>query len=245
MNKLFSLLMFLTFFVSEGISQVQKSALISVYSNREISKGDFGNGISAAVEALADDSVFDLTQITETFYNKLKNEFIPKFDFSVIYGEEVWGVEGYSNLLEDSGTIFKMGDNSINKVEEYLPIMGAGLIKNKKAIELSFDLYEDVDAVMTAFLTFELDKKAELLGFGTAKVKARCYVRIFNSEGKKIFKLSESGDSDDKFKFAMGGSLFETSEIQNLVEQATKNLFKEMDSSFGKKIAKMNKKLKK
>jgi hypothetical protein len=245
MKKNISILVIAMLLTLSVNAQINKVYLISFFTQREIEPGDFGNGLSAAISTLSKDSTFKTEKLIQNFYNKFITDFTPKFPFPIVSGNEAWGAQGYSNLLDDA--TIKYADWQVTVIENSLPIMGAGIITNKSAITKALTLYPDADAIMTVQLTFRLSKDFEFAGFGTAKVVAYANVRIYDKESnrKPKFKLNADAKSDDNFKFALGGSVFETQIIQKLVEQATKNLFVEMDKNFPKQIKKMENRLKK
>jgi hypothetical protein len=226
-------------------AQINKVYMISFFAQREIDPGDFGTGLKSSIMYLTKDTTFKTEKLIQNFYTKFMSDFAPKFPFPIITGDEAWTVNGYSNLLD--GILVSYKKEEVSSIGKSIPIIGAGVITNEGAIGKSITLYPDADAVMTVQLFYRLSKQLEIAGMGTAKVFAYAEVRIYDkgSSSSAKFKLSSKAKSDDSFTFALGGSVFETAIIQKLIEQATTNLFKEMDEDFPKQIKKMEKKLKK
>lgn len=227
------------------IAQMNKAAIVSVYGLREINADEFG-GLTKLMSDLSQDGNFKIDTLVTDFYNKLYNEFSKSFPFELIPEEEVLNREGYANILDNTSEQFKYKDYQVTLPEDrpYKPILSFGIIANNKAIENAIALFPEADGVMIAYLSYSLVKETEIMGFGTATVRAYINLKLHDKNNKVVLKLKEGAKSNKKIKFALGGSVFEAEEMQALCKEATENLLKDMEKELPKSLAKMAKKLK-
>lgn len=216
-------------------AQINTVALTSIYANKTINAPDFPT-ITLVLSKLAQDSAFDLTGIVNDFHKELYTNFSKSFPFEMYPEEEVLNNEAFIALGEESRT--GISDFFSVSPEGYYYIPETGKLKD----ELVNIFGDKVDGIMFADLEYQLYKKAQVLGFGTAAVSAYVRIRIFDKEGKKIFKLRVYQTSDKTIKFALGGVAMEPEEILPLCAEATDKAFGRMAEKLPKSIKKMNKK---
>lgn len=76
-----------------------------------------------------------------------------------------------------------------------LPLMV--LADDEKAILKSFELFPSVDGVMIANIDFNLYDAIGFGGISSKKGYAYVNIKIFDKQGKRIFKLKERASSSD------------------------------------------------
>lgn len=242
MKKLF-LTATLLFYVLIGIAQVDKVMLISFWGFREIEPGDFGGGITTMVSELAKDSSFMTQKYVDKLYENFNTEYVKSFPFTMMDENLILNAHGYDKITD--GATFKVDQSTASVIKTFQPILYSAILKNKDAIDKAFTMVPEADLVMVVRLSFSLVKKSEVFGFGVGAVRANVDMDGIGKDNKVYFKVRESATSDKTFKFALGGSAFKASEIQPLCDQAVENIFVEMKEVLPKRIAKMEKALKK
>lgn len=226
-------------------AQINKVAIVSVYGLREINADDFG-GLTKTMSTLSQDGNFQIDSLVTDFYTKLYTEFAQSFPFSIMPEEEVLSNPQYATILDNTAEQFKFQDYQVTTPEDrpYKPIMSFGLVVNNKAIESALAAFPEADGVMIAYISYSLVKESEIMGFGTAKIRAYINLKLHDRNNKVVLKLKEGAKSDKQIRFALGGSVFEAKEMQALCKEATANLLKDMEKELPKSLAKMAKKLK-
>lgn len=243
MKKLLLLLM-VCVLALPGQAQIKKCAVISVFGNRNLSDNPLDTKL---YEALLKDSSFNIAGTVAEFETLVNKEFLPQFPFPFKDKSEIVSNEEYKAL--DDMVVYKTGvweDSKFNWANPF--ISGEGYINiapwlgDGKVIKKTFEIFPDVDAVMIAYIDFNIYDAAGAMGISSKKVYAYANLKIFNSEGKRIFKLRDRATSK-KGVTAVGGFVFSPEKIKPLVYDAAEKLFVDMQKKFPKKLAKMAKKI--
>ncbi len=241
MKKLTLTSLFIVLFLA-GFAQVEKVILISFWADRQMDPGDFGSGLTASIATLTEDEDFNTQKYVDDFYKIFTENYQEKFPFEMMDESLILEAEGYENILDD--VTLRYPENRISTVNNFQPIIYQTIIRNKSAIPKAFEMVPEADLVMIVQLGFRLVKKMQIAGFGTGAIYAYTYISGVGKDGKLYLKINEGAQSDNTFKFALGGAVFDTKEIQALCDEAVKNLFSEMEDILPKRIKKMEKKLK-
>ncbi len=250
MKRLTLGLTFLTCFIYSysAYGQLTRVALISVYANRSLSDNPLDKIIN---EKIMNDSSFDLTPKVEDFANLINTQFLTLFPFPFIPKEEVLNAPGYKDLSKKTS---RMNDSVFSiegKVTPYIPASGYiaiasfGILDDVDAIKASFDLLPpDVDGVMIAYLSFQLEEQAGAMGMTIKRVRAYANIKIFNRKGQRIFKLKESEFSKGNVA-GFRGFIVEPNKVIPLVNDAADRLFEELKKRLPKSLAKLAKQIQK
>ena len=225
-----------------AFAQIDSVAVISVWANRSIDASDF-QGLSMAIENLSRNENFKLDSMLSKVHDELFDAYAKEFPFKLMDEKEVLDNDDYSQILEN--TTLKLSEWQVSAYENYLAIESRSPVRNKKAITNALQLFKKADGVMIVILHYRLKKKTEIVGFGTAVVEAYVNIQLFDRDGKSVLKIKERAESNETFKFALGGEVFEVEEIQKLCEQSTTNLLKDMYEILPKRLIKMKKKISK
>jgi hypothetical protein len=226
------------FLFAAGIAsaQINKCALISVFGDRNLSDNPLDTKI---YESLMKDSSFNLTPIVNKFDQTIRESFLPQFPFPFLAKEEVVKSAGYYDLR--ALTKWAKDSWSTTSADLYIPIAAFGIADDTEAIKKSFEVVQQgVDGVMIAYINFNIYNAG---GFGPmAKSKVYAYVnlKIFNKDGKRIFKVKERASSDMGV-LAVGGIITDTKKVMPMIESAANNLMKDMNTVLPKALAKMTK----
>ncbi len=225
-------------------AQIKKCAVISVFGNRNLSDNPLDTKL---YEALLKDSSFDISGTVAEFETLVNKEFMPQFPFPFKDKTEVVNNDEYKAL--DSITIYKTYAWNNSKFDWASPFIAAdGYLKiapwigDKDVIKKSFEVFPDVDAVLIAYLDFNIFDNVGIGGISSKKVRANANIKVFNKEGKRIFKLKE-GASSKKGVTALGGFVLDPKKLKPMVFDSAEKLFAEMKAKMPKKLAKMAKKI--
>ena len=248
MKKNVITLLILCFGVFESNAQLNKVALISVYGNRSLSDNPLEKAMN---EQLLNDSSFNLMPFVEKFSTIINDELLKEFPFPFVPKEEVINAPGYKDLAKytregTKGSTYDLVEGKVpiyNVASGYIPIASFGIVDNVEAIKKAFEvLPADVDGVMIAFMSFDLVDQMGTMGVTVKKVRAYINIKIFNREGKRIFKLKEY-ETSDKGIVAVGGFVAETKKIMPHLQNASDQLFEAMKKKLPKSLAKLAKKI--
>lgn len=231
-------------------AQLNKVALISVYGNRSLSDNPLEKAMN---EKLLKDSSFNLMPFVERFCTIINTDLLKEFPFAFVPKEEVINAPGYKDLVKytsrgmrDSAYTIDQGFVSpYNVAQGYIPIASFGIYNDVEAIKKAFEvLPPDVDGVMIAYLSYSFYDQVGAMGIAVKKVRAYVNLKIFNREGKRIFKLTEYETSSNGVA-AFGGFVAETKKIMPYLTDASDQLFDAMKKKLPKSLAKMAKKISK
>ena len=249
MKKSILLLLF-AFLVLSSNAQINKGALISVFGNRNLSDDPMDTKL---YQALLKDSSFDISGTVNQFEALIQTEFINKFTFGFKPKNEIVTNEGYlaldsivtykSHIWETNETMKTFSwTNPLVPADGYINIAALGIVTDKRAIKKAFEIFPDVDVVMIAYIDFNLYDAVGFGGISSKKVYSYANVKLFNSEGKRIFKLKERASSS-KGVTALGGFVLDPDKLKPMIFDASEQLFADMKSKMGKSLAKMAKKI--
>lgn len=229
-----------TLAVTTASAQITKGALISVFGDRNLSDDPLDTKI---YESLMKDTAFNLAPIVNKFDKTIREKFLPQFPFAFLNKEEVTQAQGYAALKDL--TRWAKDTWLTTPADAYVPIAAFGIADDTDAIKKSFEVVANgVDGVMIAYVNFNIYDAG---GFGPmAKKKIYAYVnlKIFNKDGKRIFKLKERASSDEGV-LAVGGIITDFGKLKPMIESSANNLMKDMESSLAKALAKMAKSMEK
>jgi hypothetical protein len=229
-------------------AQLNKVALISVYGNRNLSDNPLEKAMN---EQLLNDSSFNLMPFVEKFCTIINDDLLKEFPFPFVPKEEVINAPGYKELEKytregTKGSTYDIAEGKVpiyNVAKGYIPIASFGIVDDVAAIKKAFEvLPADVDGVMIAFLSFDLVDQAGAMGITVKKVRAYVNIKIFNREGKRIFKLKEY-ETSDKGMVAVAGFVAETKKIMPHIKDASEQLYEAMKKKLPKSLAKLAKKI--
>jgi len=238
----------LVVFINTANAQLKKVALISVYGNRALSDNPLDKVMN---EKLLNDTSFNLAPFVESFCGIINDDLLKEFPFPFVPKEEVINAPGYKELAKftgstASGTTIDLTEGKVplyNVAAGYIPIASFGIVDDVKAIKKAFEILpDDVDGVMIAYLSFQLVDQAGAFGITIKKVQAYANIKIFNREGKRIFKLKDWESSKGGIT-AIGGFVMETKKLMPHIKDASDNLFVSMKKKMVKSLAKLAKKI--
>jgi len=245
----------LTSCVFNAKAQLKKVAVISIYGNKKLgnSGGSASIGGGASIgdlnNLMLSDSAYNLKGIVERFSNLISNDLLKEFPFPFLPKEEVVNNPAYKNLIDDSKHFTRFSYEgkhpSVQVAEGYIPLAANGFLDDDvKAIKKSFEfLPADVDGVMIAYLDFDLQNSgASAFGVSSKKGFAFANIKIFNREGKRIFKLKDSEKSKGSITTVMG-MMTEPKKVIPLINDASEKLFAELLKELSKSINKLAKKI--
>lgn len=233
---------------NKSYAQLKKVAVISIYGNRNLSDNAMDRAFN---EKLLKDSSYNVDGLVAKFANYVNDEMIKDFPFAFVPKDEVVNHPEYKKLGEvasasKNNETYDILDGKVSVYSTapgYVPIASFGIIDDVKAIKQAFTfLPADVDGVMIAFITFRLEDQAGMMGLTVKKVRAYANVKIFNREGKRIFKLKESELSKESVTGAMG-IVVEPNKVMTLVKSAFEELLAAMKKKMPKSLAKLAKKI--
>ena len=191
------------------MGQVEKAALVSVYADKRVNMNDFG-GLAAMVSKLVQDEKFRLVPIVTAVKDRVLKEYSKNMPFEFLPEDDVIKKEGYINLEGmDTGLSLK---HFLSVPPGYL---GLGYL-NQTAFVIP-----DADAMVYVWTNFMLKKEFEILGVGTAKVRATVTLAVKNRDGKELMSIFQIGESDGVIVFALGG-VFDATELLPLCDEAAK-----------------------
>ena len=246
---------FCTSLVFKAQAQLKRVAIISIYGNKTLGNSggsaSIGGGVSLGNlnNLMLSDSAYNLTGIVDKFANLISVDLLKEFPFPFVTKDSVINNPGYKNLIDDSRHFSRSSyEGKYPKVQVfqgYIPLAANGFLDDDtKAIKKSFDyLPSDVDGVMIAYLDFDLQNGgASAFGVSTKKGFAAANIKIFNREGKRIFKLKDSEKSKGSITTVMG-MMTDTKKVIPLINEAADKLFEELQKELPKSINKLAKKI--
>lgn len=236
--------------INSAQAQLKKVALISVYGNRALSDNPLEKAMN---EKLLNDTSFNLAPFVERFCGIINDDLLKEFPFPFVPKEEVINSPGYKDLAKftgytASGSGYDLIEGKVplyNVAAGYIPIASFGIVDDVKAIKKAFEILPpDVDGVMIAYMSFQLVDQAGAFGITIKKVQAYANIKIFNRDGKRIFKLKDWESSKGGIT-AVGGFVVETKKLMPHIQDASDNLFASMKKKMIKSLAKLAKKIEK
>ncbi|MDH5608946.1 MAG: hypothetical protein OEY56_05665 [Cyclobacteriaceae bacterium] len=242
------------FCLSAAQAQITKAAVISVFGDKNLTDNPLDTKI---YESVFKDSSFNISRTVNDFDKVVWQMIVPAFDFPFMAKEDVLSSPAYQALdtlvvfkkdlnpdKENKGTFWEFF-NPIVPANGYVSITAFGALgTDKKAIQQAFQVFPELEAVMIAYVDFNLYDAMTTMGVTTQKINAYVNVKLFNSQGDRIFKLRERATSR-KGAVAVGGLMLDTGKIMELIDDASAQLFADMEAKIPKSIAKMTKKINK
>jgi hypothetical protein len=228
-------------------AQIKKAAIISVFGNKNLSDDPMDTKI---YEALLKDSSFNITGTVSDFEKVIEGKLIPALGIPFMNKEEVVGNAEYqkvkSRLVRDDeeGKDFQNFYNPYVAAKGYKNIAAFGIVNDKKAIARCFEIFPDIDAVLIAYIDYNLVAEAGAMGITNNRVYANCNIKMFNKEEKVIFKLKEGAKSKSSVVGA-AGLVTDPAKLKPMVFEASEQLIKDIEQKIPKSAAKMAKKLSK
>ncbi len=226
-------------------AQIKKAAIISIFGNKNLSKDPMNTML---FEALLKDSSFDISGTVLKFEKIIDEKMIPVFSFPFMDKKEVVSNGEYQKIKSTLMMTDSEEKKSHHLINPYIPAEGYknlaafGIVNDKKAIAKCFEIFPDVDAVMIAYISYNLYDGGGAMGMSSKKVYAYCNIKMFNKEGKRIFKLKERASSK-KGVMAIGGLVLDPEKLKPMVYDASERLLADMEAKISKSMAKMAKKL--
>ena len=241
------LLVFLVTSSFQADAQLKKVAIISIYGNKTL--GSDGSNVDAINGLMLKDSAYNLTGIVDKFANLISVDLLKEFPFPFVPKDSVVNNIKYKSLINESKHFSRSSYEgkypSVQVAEGYIPLAANGFFDDDiKAIKKSFEyLPSDVDGVMIAYLDFDL-QNGGVSAFGVSSKKgfASANIKIFNKEGKRIFKLKDSEKSKGSITTVMG-MLTDTKKVIPLINDAADKLFAELKKELPKSINRLAKKI--
>jgi len=245
----------LTMFVFNANAQLKKVAVISIYGNKKLgnSGGSASLGGGASIgnlnNLMLSDSAYNLIGIVERFATLITSDLLKEFPFPFVPKDTVINNPGYKTLIEESKHFSKSsyeGKNpSVQVAKGYIPLAANGFLDDDtKAIKKAFEfLPADVDGVLIAYLDFDLQNSGtSAFGVSSKKGFALANIKIFNKEGKRIFKLKETEKSKGSITTVMG-MMTEPKKVIPLINEAAERLFETLLKEMPRSINKLAKKI--
>lgn len=230
----------LTFSCFAASAQLEKVALISVFGDRNLSDNPLDTKI---YEILMKDSSFNLTPIVNKFDETIRENFIPQFPFPFIEKDEVVGAEGYPEIKEL--TRWANNDFYTTPADDYVSIAAYGIADDNDAIAQAFTILpDDVDGVMIAYINFNIFDAGGVGPLAKKRIYAYVNIKIFDREGNRIFKLKERAKSDHGV-LSVSGIITDIDKVLPMINEASANLFDDMEKKLPKSLNKMAKKIEK
>ena len=155
----------------------------------------------------------------------------PAFPFSFVDEETVIGSDAYKTLDDDDPFA------SLNPIVFAVPAGYMVLSQAKSVMSRASSGYPDINAFMFVYVNYVLEKKAQVLGFGTAEVQARISMVVRDRAGKMLLQRYEFATASERIKFALGG-VFDASKIRPLCEDATNNALENISQWVQKELSK-------
>lgn len=229
-------LLLLMIVVGSASAQIQKGAVISIFGDRNLSDNPMDTKI---YEVLMKDTSFNLKPIVNKFDVTVREKFLPQFPFAFLTKDEVVNSAGYTDLKQL--TRWANEDWSTTPADKYTPIAAFGIADDTEAIKKSFEIVgQGVDGVMIAYINFNIYDAGGIGPLAKKKVYAYVNLKIFNKDGKRIFKLKERASSDMGV-LAVAGIITDVKKVMPMIISSSDNLLKDMEAKLPKALAKMAK----
>ena len=242
-SLVFTLLFLLTAFLAPAtmMAQAKKVALVSFYCDKKVG----GTGLGSTTEALINDPSFNLQPLVTKAYERFV-EFAKDFPFEMIDYNEVVGNAEYREFR--SGILFDTS-KGINKAMgvQYARAKELVLAYGGKTLLISEDkqdqcrmtkIFPTADGVMLVSMDYEFDARA--MGFA-AGIKANITISLFDKTCNKVFRVNESANSKSKVPAVKGIPVMDPKKIQPMCEDATDELFEDLQGRLAKIVKKSGK----
>lgn len=227
----------------------KKVAIVTFYADKFIDASRLGGTASliSSVSTLSEDPDFNITPILEA-YHKAFFEIVAKgLPFDLLDEQEVLGNEAYQAYESRFG---ETSDEERSKlfqrfvtIEGYKPL-GEFLGKNSRNELKMLEIFKDkVDGVMFVYLDFAFNPQVAVAGIGSCKIQAFCRMKLWNKDGKKVFRLNEFANSKGSVGMVAGVPVIKTEKILPLCQDATERLIEDVLRKVPQKAGRVAKKL--
>ncbi len=223
------------------LAQDKKVALVTFYSDKKIG----GTGLGTAMESLINDPSFNLKPLVDKSYDRFVNEFAKDFPFKLIDNSEIVGNQEYKNyksafLADTSKTSNKLlGIQYVTAKDLIFAYGDITLVSDDKKDQCNLaKIFSTADAVL--FVSMDYEFESRLMGVA---VGITAYLNMFMYDKKcdRVFRIRESGRSKGKVAAIGGIPVMDPKKIQPLCEDATEQLFVELQGKLGKIVRKSGK----
>ncbi|MGB3465936.1 MAG: hypothetical protein WBA74_11730 [Cyclobacteriaceae bacterium] len=244
------LLMLCAFY--QANAQRKKVAVVTFYVNKHIGFEALGGGaaLAGSIASLSEDPKFDLTSVLNNFHDVFFTEYAEQFPFDLLPEEEVLNNAEYQDYVSNFG---ETNDEERDKLfqqyityEGYKPLIETASLGNKnlkaKSNEMRMlEIFEGkVDGVMFVYLDYGFVKKSMGLAAG---IQAYARMKLWNTEGKKVFKINEVATSKKSVPVVAGVPVMKVDKLLPLCENASEELIEDLGKRLKKIAGKADKKL--
>lgn len=236
--------MVILLFSAQLLAQDKKIAFVSMYCDKKIG----GTGLGTAAESLINDPSFNLKPLMDKSYERFVKDFAKDFPFKLMDNAEVVGMEGYktfeSRWMQDttkklsklSGTQFVTAKDMIFAYGDILPF-----VKDENEDKcIMANMFNTADGVL--FVSMDYEFESRIMGLG-AGITAYLNMFLYDKKCDKVFRIREYGKSKGKVPAVAGIPVMDPKKIQPLCEDATEQLFEELQGKLGKIVKKSAKNL--
>jgi hypothetical protein len=246
MKKIIFLFFACSFVMNLSVVAQKKVALTTFWVSKHIGFQELGGnvGLAAAIASLCDDPNFNLQPVLDNFYKTFTEEYAKAFPFEIINEDDVIKKEEY---IAYKGRFNESKDADRNKLfqryltpEGYKPLVES-LFKGEKSNQMQMvKMFDDADGVMFVSMGYDFVKKAVPF---TAGVRAFVRIKLWNKEGKKVFKINEFGTSKKSVPIVAGIPIMKPEKLLPLCESASEKLVQDLSKRLKKVAKKSAKKL--
>ena len=242
--------MLVTFY--QANAQRKKVAVVTFYVNKHIGFEALGGGaaLAGSIASLSEDPNFNLTSVLNNFHDVFFNDYAEKFPFDLLDEQEVLSNEEYQEYVSNFG---ETSDEERSKLfqqyivyEGYKPLIETASLGNKNLKAKSnesrmLEIFKGkVDGVMFVYLDYSFTKKAMGLAAG---IQAYARMKLWNTEGNKVFKINEVATSKKSVGVVAGVPIMKAEKLLPLCEDASEQLIEDLGKRLKKIAAKADKKL--
>lgn len=229
------LAMFFGIFLSTtAMAQDKKVAIVTFYSDKKIGGTAMGKSVD-----LMNDPNFNLKPILNKAYDKFVNNFAKDFPFKLMDKNEVVNNEEYktyeSVYLADTSKFLNTQYAIVDGMKFAYPCTPC-LQKEEKRDQCRFaKIFNTADGVMFVSLDYEMDSRMQ--GFSSG-VTAFLTMTLYDKKCEKVFRVRESARSTKKVAAVGGVPIMKSEKILPMCEEATEQLFKDLEGKLGKIVKK-------
>ncbi len=225
----------------------KKVALTTFYVSKHIGFEELGGNaaLAASIASLSENPDFNLQPVLDNFYTTFMKDYAPQFPFEflpesdVVQNDNYQAYEGRFNESKDADRS-KLFQRYLTP-DGYKPLQES-LVKGEKSNQMQMvNMFkETADGVMFVSMGYDFVKKP--IPF-TAGVRAYVRIKVWNKDGKKVFKLNEYGTSKESVAIVGGIPIMKTEKLLPLCESASTKLVNDLNKKVKKVASKAGKKL--
>lgn len=246
MKKLFFLTFAASLFFNIAAIGQKKVALTSFWVSKHIGFEELGGtaGLIAAISSLSEDPNFNLQPVLDNFYKTFTEEYSKSFPFDIMPEDDVLKRPEYiayeGRFNEDKDADRNLLFQRYLTPEGYKPLVES-LFKGDKSNQMQMvNMFNDADGVMFVSMGYDFVKKP--IPF-TAGVRAFVKIKLWNSEGKRVFAINEYGTSKKNVAIVAGIPIMKPEKLLPLCESASEKLVADLSKRLKKVAKKAAKKL--